>query len=271
MILRFLSCFTLLYSFTLTAGGDLLPVGVRFNAMGNAGTSLSDLWSIGGNQAGLAFLKKPGVGIVYANQFLLSQTGTSSVAGVLPVKQGTFGIQVSQHGYSLYKETQSGIAFAKSFGENIGAGVKLSYLQVSQGEEFEKKNLLIAEMGLQARFAKSLVLGVHLFNPNRSKIADYEEERVPTILSLGMHYEFSEKVLVAMAVHKNSFYKADFCTGLEYKVIPEIILRAGFSTFPQTFSFGTGIVLKKIKIDLSSSFHSVLGISPQVGLQYDLK
>ena len=44
---------------SVLAGGDDVPIGARFGAMGNAGITLVDLWSIRHNPAGLAGLESP--------------------------------------------------------------------------------------------------------------------------------------------------------------------------------------------------------------------
>jgi hypothetical protein len=42
----------------------------------------------------------------------------------------------------------------------------------------------------------------------------------------------------------------------------------GGASYPTQASFGVGVNYNGLKIDMSSSYHSVLGFSPQIGLIY---
>ncbi|MEK6615445.1 MAG: hypothetical protein AABZ32_04945 [Bacteroidota bacterium] len=246
---------------------DNSPLGSRSSGIGNASVSLSDLWSVQNNQAGLGFVKKINAGVFYQNQFALKELSTKAFAFTLPVKSGTFGLCVSNFGYSLYSENKYGLSFGKSFGEKISAGISMDYLSTNISE-YGKKKSFVAEIGIQAKPIKNLTMGVHIFNPTRTKLASYNDERIPTIMRLGFDYKFSEKVFVALETEKDIEKKGMVKAGLEYKLIKELYLRAGVSTNPSLSCFGIGINLKQFRLDISSAYHSTLGFSPQVGLIY---
>lgn len=246
------------------------PLGARSSAIGGASVSLSDLWSVQNNQAGIGFQKTFVGGIVYQNPFMMKELSTKALGLALPVKGGTFGILVSNFGYSVYSETKAGLSFGKSFGEKISAGISLDYFGTSISE-YGKKNSFVAEVGMQAKPIKNLTLGFHLFNPTRTKLASYNDERIPTIMRLGFDYKFSEKVFIAVETEKDIEKKATMKAGLEYKLIKELYLRAGVSSNPSLSCFGIGINFKQFKLDLSSTYHSTLGFSPQVGLIYQFE
>ncbi|MDQ3049045.1 MAG: hypothetical protein M3R27_15960, partial [Bacteroidota bacterium] len=107
--------------------------------------------------------------------------------------------------------------------------------------------------------------------PTRAKIADYDDERLPTIIRLGLDYSFSDKVTIAVETEKDIAQKAVFKAGIEYKAVKEFYIRAGISTNPVLSSFGCGIHLKNFTIDLSSGYHQTLGFCPQLGLSYSFK
>ncbi len=85
---------------------------------------------------------------------------------------------------------------------------------------------------------------------------------------MGADYNFSDKVTCAIESQKDISKKAVFKAGIEYKAVKEFYLRAGISTNPDLGSFGFGINLKSLKIDVSANYHQVLGVSPQFGLMY---
>ena len=257
------------FSFFAFAGNDNQYIGSRSNALGNASVTLNDVWSTTHNQAGLAFMKNISVGVYYENRFNINALSLKAGAFVLPVKPGCFGLSFSNFGYSLYSENKIGLAFAKAFGENISAGVQIDYLTCKIGENYGSKNSVVGEIGLQFKLIKNLTIGTHIYNITRAKFADYTNEKIPTIMRLGLDYKFSEKVFIATEIEKDIDQNAVFKTGLEYHVVEALYIRAGISTNPTLSCFGFGIKLKNFKLDISSTYHSVLGFSPQMGLSYD--
>lgn len=253
------------------AGSDNSPVGARSAGIANASVTLSDVWSVHHNQAGLGFVKSAGAGIYYENRFMMKELSLKGGAAVYPIKAGTFGVSVSSFGYTLYSENKIGIAFGKALGENFSAGIQLDYLSTRIAENYGQSAAFAGEIGIQAKPWKNLTVGVHLFNPTRSKLADYNNERTPTILRVGLDYKFSDKVFVAVETEKDIDHKPVFKAGLEYRPAEALYLRAGISTNPSLSSFGFGLKLKQFKLDFASSFHSVLGYTPQMGLVYEMK
>ena len=249
---------------------DNSPFGSRSAGIGNASVSLTDIWSVQNNQAGLGWMKEMSGGITYQNQFFAKELSTKAFGFAYPVKKGTFGLCVSNFGYSLYSENKIGLAFGKSFGEKISAGIMMDYFG-TKISEYGKKNSFVAEMGIQAKPIKNLTLGVHIFNPTRTKIIDYNDERIPTIMRLGFDYKFSEKVFVAVETEKDIEKKAMVKAGLEYKPIKELYLRAGVSSNPSLSCFGIGVMMKQFRLDISSTYHSTLGFSPQISLIYQFE
>ena len=250
---------------------DNYHLGARHSGIANASVSLSDVWSVHHNQAGLGFVKKAGAGVYYENRFLLKELSLKGGAFAYPIKAGTFGLCVSSFGYANYSESKIGLAFGRSFGEKFSAGIQLDYLNTHIGENYGKRSALAGEIGVQAKPLKNLTIGAHIFNPTRAKQDDYNDERIPTIVRLGADYKFSDKVFVAIETEKDIDHKPVFKAGFEYIPTEVLYLRAGISTNPSQSSFGFGLKLKQFKLDIASSFHSVLGFTPQVGIVYEMK
>ena len=264
----YVSVFSLCISLYSIAGNENFPVGARSAAMGNASVSLSDAWSAHHNQAGLGFLTNISAGVYYENRFLIKELSLKSGAIAIPVKAGAFGLAISNFGYSAYNENKYSLSFAKAFGEKLSIGIAMDYLTTKIAEGYGNKGVLAAEIGIQSKPLKGLTVGAHVFNPTHAKLADYNNERLPTIIRLGIDYNFSNKVTCAIESEKDISKKTVIKAGLEYKAVKEFYLRAGISTNPDLGSFGFGINLKNLKIDVSANYHQVLGVSPQFGLMY---
>jgi hypothetical protein len=265
----------LLYFFTLqfSFAADNYPVGARSAGVANASVTFSDVWSTFHNQAGLASLKNISVGTYFENRFLVSELGLRSLAVAVPVgKTGVFGASGTFFGYATYSEKKAGLSFAKKFGEKISAGIQLNYLNTFFNDEFYGSRTSFAvEGGILAEPIKNLKIGAHIFNPNKAKVAEYGDERIPVIMRLGASYKFSEKVLLSSEVEKDIDYENVFKVGLEYHPVEVLYIRGGIASNPSLSCFGFGLKLKQFIVDMSTQYHQVLGFSPQFSLGYEFK
>ena len=244
------------------------PVGARAGAVGNASCTLSDVWSAFTNQAGLGYVHHINVASNYENRFLLPELSIKSFALAIPLKGTTFALSGTSMGYHLYSENKYGLGLGKAFGDKIAAGVQMDYLQTQIGEGYGNKSTMTVELGLIAKPVRNLVIGMHVFNPVRSKLTNYNNERISTILKAGAAYSFSEKVLLLAEVSKDNIQAAQFKAGLEYHPVPQLFLRGGMGTNPVSLAFGIGFHLSQLKIDISSAYQQVLGYTPQASLVY---
>lgn len=263
-----LSIFLIYFTIYAKAGNENFPIGARSAAMGNASVSLSDVWSAQHNQAGLGFLHTASAGVYYENRFLLKELSIKGGALAMPVKGGTLGLCITNFGYSLYSENKFCLSFAKAFGDKFSVGIAMDYLTTKIAEGYGKKGVFVAEIGLQAKPIKGLTIGAHVYNPTRTQLADYNTERIPTIIRLGGDYTFSDKITLAVESEKDIAQRAVFKAGIEYRAVKEFYLRAGVSTNPTLSSFGFGVNLSNFKLDLSANYHQTLGISPQLSLTF---
>lgn len=246
-------------------------IGSRSVAMGGVSTTLSDLWSANNNQAGLGFIEEMIGGIYYENRFLLKETAYNAGAFVLPTKVGALGLSVASFGYSAYSETKAGLSYGQRFGDKFSIGIQLNYLNTRLSQEYGSNNAITGAIGLIAKLSDELTMGVHVYNPTKTKLADYDNERISTVMKLGLDYRFSEKVIFIIETEKAIAYKALAKLGIEYQVLDVLYLRGGISTNPTLASFGFGLKLKGFKVELSSSFHQTLGITPSVSIVYTRK
>ena len=154
------------------------------------------------------------------------------------------------------------------FSERITGGVQINYHNTRIGNNYGSASVLSSEMGLQAKLTSKLELGLHLFNPTQAKLNDFNDERIPTIMRLGMAYTFSNKVFITLEAEKDIDFPANFKAGIEYKANEKIYLRGGIGASPTAATFGVGVYHKGLKLDLASSYHQILGFIPEVSLTY---
>ena len=264
--------FILLFFKESFAGNENFPLGSRNAALGGASVCLSDVWSVGNNQAGLGFLKSPEAAIYFDNKFLLKDLSTGAGAFAMPIKKlGTLGLSFARTGNKYYGESKVGFAFARAFGENISVGMQINYQSVRIGEGYNvRKGLFTGEIGIQAKVLKNLTLGFHMYNPMMVKMTSYNNERVPVIFQLGLLYKFSDKVFITTECQKDIAFSPFLKFGVEYSPAKVIFIRLGVATNPFQNGLGIGLKFGGMRIDVSSTIHPQLGISPQMGLSYVL-
>lgn len=254
------------------AGNENWSLGARQAGMGFSGVTLTDVWSSSHNQAGLARLTVPSMGIYNENRFLLPSTALSAFTFALPTNEsGVFALDISYFGYQKYNESKIGLAYAMMIGTHFSIGAKIDYLNTHFAEVYGNKGHVIAEFGFLAEPVEHLFIGGHIYNITRTKLASYDDERVPSILTVGIGYRFTEKLYMITEAEKKFDTKIIFKIGLDYKFMNNLFIRGGATTSPDEISFGLGYVLGKIKADVSFSYHQILGITPHVGFIYDLK
>jgi hypothetical protein len=254
------------------AGNESIQAGGRSAGVAGAAVTYSDVWSAFHNPAGLAYLKKFSAGAFNETPFLLNELSTRGVAVALPVADlGVFGVSMSYYGFNLYNEKKIGLAYAKSFGEKISAAIQLDYLGTSISEGYGSNSAFTVEAGFRAQILPKLFLGAHIFNPTRAKLADYDREKIPTVLKGGLSYLFSDKVTVSIESEKNMDADNIFKAGVEYHIVKILFVRGGISTNPVKTAFGFGIDLDSFKFDIAASYHQQLGYTPNVSLTYQMK
>ena len=272
-----LTSLLLTLSTVMLAGGDQYLIGARFAGMGGTGLTLTDLWSIRMNPAGIAKLERPTAGLFYQQHFLSEEVASQALAIAIPLGGGVLGIGADRFGYSLYNETRGSITYAMPFGDGLRAGIQMDYLGVRLGENYGSTGALVAELGVQARITEALWIGAHLYNPTMAKLGTSVEggvpvdERIPTLLRAGFTYSFSKKLLVNLEAEKDIDMPERIRVGVEYNPNDVLYVRTGVSTAPTGSHFGIGVHLDRIDIDMAVAVRSKLGPTPMLNINYRFK
>lgn len=249
--------------------------GARAAALGNASITLSDVWAVGNNAAGLGQLSRPVVGVYAENRYLLSALNTVAVAAAMPLgtvendraQNGVVGVELQRFGGKLYNEQRVGAGYGYR-GGLVSVGARVDMLQLSI-EGLGSRRAVAVSLGGQAELIpKRLVFGAYLYNLNQAKLAEYQDERVPTVLKAGLSYRPTTKVSLNVETEKDVEQDADFKAGLEYRVIEKLALRAGFRSLTEETTGGLGFQAGALQIDYAAAWHAALGLSQHVGISF---
>ncbi len=261
----------LLLSFQLLNSYSQPIAGGRAAGMAGAALNLDDVFASIHNQAALTGVNALSVAVFHSTPFLLQELSTRGLIMTTPVNNGVLAAHFRLYGYSSYNEKAGGLAFARSFGQHLSAGIQLDYIGVSIGEGYGSRNILTFEGGFRIRLLNSLFLATHLFNPLRVKMADYNDERLPAIFRLGLSYHPSAKLMLAIDAEKHIDYPNRIKTGAEYQLTDKFFLRTGITSNPFQSAFGFGWHFSHFYLDLAATYHRQLGYSPHVSLTWSKK
>lgn len=262
--------FPVLFLFPASAGGSghNFPLGSRAAAMGNSSVTMSDLWSVHHNQAGLAGLRELQAGFHYENKYFVPELGLQALALAMPASPGTFGLSYTYFGFSRYNESKLGLAFGRSLGESISAGVRINYLHTFLAGYGRVPGNVTAEGGIIVRPGGGVLIAAHIYNPARIGKAVRYQDPLPVIMRLGASVTAGENMLVAVEAEREAGYKTLVRAGMEMGFAGPYYLRAGFAAKPVQSSFGLGYAWGSLVADMAFTNHQVLGFSPHITISY---
>jgi hypothetical protein len=242
--------------------------GGRSTGMAGAYAALNGGWSAFHNQAGLASVQSIDAGVYYENRFGLNALSDKGVFAAARMSKGVFAASYHSFGYSEFASSKGGLAYAMGLGEKLDVGIQLNYYSVRLGENYGRANAVSAEAGFLYRLNSKLTLAAHISNPNRAKLSEYLDERIPAVFRMGGTYMFSKQLLMTGEVYKDTQFDAAVRAGIEYRITESIALRGGFASAPRQFTFGFGWRLQQWMFDMAAAYHPVLGFNPHVSFTY---
>ena len=127
---------------------------------------------------------------------------------------------------------------------------------------------LSTDVGFAANLTNELHLGFSLINPTFSKIDDYANERVPTVIQFAAGYHFSSELSLQAGVKKDMIYPLSFITAIQYSPNEKVSIRGGIGTNPSLASLGINVHLNQIQLIFATQIHQILGWSPDFGIAY---
>jgi hypothetical protein len=263
----------------LAQGNGPAGHGGRAQALGNASATLAgEVWAAANNPAGLGSITRPTAGLYFENRYLIPSLNLAAVAVALPLgevapaaslparaSRGVVGAEAQRFGGVLYNEVRLGVAYGYRLGV-VSVGGRLDALQVSF-QDLGSRHVLAASLGGQADILpQRLTLGVHLYNLTQARLAEYQDERVPTVLRAGLAYRPGKQVLLLAEAEKDVERAAGLKAGVEYLPVPAVAVRLGYSSLSQQASGGVGVRAGDFQLDYATGWHSALGLSQYFSL-----
>ncbi|RNA67380.1 hypothetical protein CR163_000395 [Prosthecochloris sp. ZM_2] len=237
-----------------TAAGSLVPVSsdARIRSMGGVTASLIGYApAMYTNPATLAGSESMTASLAYSDP--LGKSAMTTVQGILAVPrmpfddQATAALAYDRFGDDLYRETTVLLGYATRVTQWLAAGVSFGWMQreFSAADDDSAPGI---SAGLVASVSERLSIGAGMTAINTPEIGD-NGETVPHVLTTGATVRLDDDMLLGGDIRKQQGRKASWCFGGEAGVLPWLMLRAGVSGNPWTYSGGTGLQLGDVHLD----------------------
>ncbi len=257
----------------LNAGAQTLrrPIAASYTGLIAYSRDHVDVFSFTANPASLAQLKNASVGVYGERRFLLKELALYTAAIGLPTRSGNFGWKAGYYGFSDYNETQLGLAYARKLGEKADAGLQFNYNGISMAGGYGNAAAMSVALGVVLHISEKLQVGIHAADPMGGKFGKDHQERLSSVYSFGAGYDASEKFFISLEIEKEEDRPVNVNAGMQYQFVPRLWVRAGIATATSSEWIGLGLMTGSFRVDVVTSFHPQLGITPGLLLLFDFK
>lgn len=246
-------------------------MSMPYISLGAYTTKQSDPFCFTSNQAALAQVKTPGIGVFGERRFLLAEISLYGLAGVIPTSKGNFGIQLNYAGFKNFTENKVGVAYARALGRAVDLGIQFNYYGY-RIPQYGSASSINFEVGAILHFSEKFSGGVHVYNPVGGKLGkEYHQEKLASAYKLGLGYDASDNFYVSIEIIKEEDKPVNVVGGVQYHFAERFFGRAGILTETGNLFLGLGLGWKNLRLDISGSYHPQLGISTGMMLVLNLK
>jgi hypothetical protein len=151
----------------------------------------------------------------------------------------------------------------------LGWAVQYALLQTELSEEVLKK--ISTDIGFLFKTNDNLLIGLsiielpsHLINQEYIDNKDFKYYSIQT----GFQYQFINNLLITVSANYENNLLFRLNAGLEYTVYDRFFIRLGCSTNPLSPTFGLGLKIDAVQLNVASIYHQVLGFGSAIGFTY---
>jgi hypothetical protein len=262
--------FLCFFYFTLNAQLIRKPVAASYPGSGAYSLNYADVFSFISNQASLAQLKHTSVGVYGERRFFLGELKYYKATIGLLTRTGNFGLETGYYGFADYNETKLGLAYGRKLGSKLDIGAQFNYHGI-RITTYGNISAMSFEIGTVMHLTEKFHAGVHVNNPVGGKFGKDQQEKLPAVYTAGVGFEASQKFLVSAEIQKEEDQPVNVNAGIQYKLLPQLLGRAGISSSASSAWIGAGVIWKSLRLDVVSGYHPQLGITPGLLLIFNFK
>lgn len=242
------------------------PVAASFTGIEAYHSHGAFLFSYPANPGSLAAFNQSALGLYSERPYLLPELNRFLLVSAWPTALGHFGILGDYTGSRKYNESRIGLAYARSLGARIDAGIQFNYHHLKIADGYGQASFLSAEAGFVAHLTEKLHAGIQVSNPAGRGFGFEKSEQVKRTFSMGMGYEASAIFFTGIEILKEEDQPVAIQCGFSYRVIPRLVLRTGINTGTSSCLLSAGIETGLVGLEVSAAYHPELGITPGIGI-----
>lgn len=246
------------------------PALASYPAMGAYSRNFTDVFSFIHNQAALSKIRKPQAGIYAENRFMLKELKLVTAVAAIPFQKGGAGLSVNYSGYTNYNETQIGLAYGRALGDKANVGIQFNY-NAHRTEGYDNLTAVCFEIGAVFHLSEKMHTGIHAYNPVGGRFSQLSGEKLAALYTLGLGYEASEKLLINTELVKEEMQPVSVHAALHYAFEKAFYMRCGIASGYERSFAAIGLNRKDFRLDMSLSWHRLLGLTPCVRIVSPLK
>ena len=265
--LFFILIFNFLYlSQILAQVQEILPSGI---APAGADVVFTERWLAFANPATLSREESVMASVGYENRYFSEELSDEYLSLVIPSKFFNVGVAFNFFGYADYHEMMAAVTVARRFGV-AAVGIEFDYFNMFLPDEVGYRHAFTAQVGLQLDVTDRCVVGFRMFNPSFSRI-DYNDvaRKLPVMMHVGCNYRFVDDLDLLVEVGYVLDRGVDWAVGMEYRLMPELLVRAGARGCDYVIpSLGVGVCFAGFRFDLTAEADFRIGTSLLSNLSY---
>lgn len=238
--------------------------GARSQGMGNTKIFLPDSWTYFNNIGALDRIEEAQISAGFDSRFGIPELSTVDLGLGWKNDFGTIGFGVSRFGGKLFNQQLLGMGFSNTLGI-VSLGAKVDWFQTNI-EGFGTGNALLFSLGGVAELGPRFFFGANFSNLNRAKLSQNNEQRLPTVVQMGVSYLPTDAVRILAEIEKDISLDPILKAGVEYQLQKWIFLRTGISSNPARISFGLGVRKDQFGFDYAYGQNSALGRTHHLSL-----
>jgi hypothetical protein len=245
---------------------EILPLGV---APAGAGVVFTERWLAFGNPAVLGRESSVVASVGYENRYFAEELSDEYLSVAVPTKYFNIGASFNFFGYADYHEMMAALTLARRWGI-VAFGVEFDYFNMYLPDGMGYRHSATAQVGLQVDVTEHCVLGFRLFNPTFTQV-EYNDvaRRLPVMMHVGCNYSFVDDLDVLVQVGYVLLRGVDWAVGAEYRIMPELRVRAGVRGVDYVVpSLGVGVGFGGFSFDLTAEADFRIGVSLLSNLAY---
>ncbi|MCS7017910.1 MAG: hypothetical protein RMJ87_02200 [Cytophagales bacterium] len=253
----------------LLAQWRMCGLGARAVGMANTAVTLQDEWAVFNNIGGLAWNKQAAWLSAYDNRFQAAGFHTVATGIIAPIYGGMWAAaSFSRFGDHLFNETIGSVGISHKIA-NYSLGMRANYVQINMAG-LGMRNLIAFELGGVGQLTPQLWIGAHIFNFTQARLAEFQDERLPTVMKAGLSFRPNARLMLHAEGEKDIEMPTRIKVGAEYRIVEKLALRTGIATQPNSGAFGFSLYFKQLEAGYAVATHPQLLPSHHVALRYHL-